>query len=141
MGDVGLAGAADVEVAAVARSDQRALVTENVADFAAEQDLLVVCVLKRNQLSGAGQARAVAVLLDRSPSGRAVDPLRTRIPRRALTDSCSCEPKPSGAREPNPGSSLDHITGWWSPRAASRLDTSDDGRYGGLDWFDHRDNG
>ena len=41
---VGLGAAADAEVAAVARSDGWALVTENVVDFAHERDLVVVSV-------------------------------------------------------------------------------------------------
>jgi len=63
--EVGLAGAADGEVASLARAEERALVTENVADFAPQADLALVCVLKRRLPSGGGQARALAVLLDR----------------------------------------------------------------------------
>lgn len=62
--ELGLAGAPDHLVALVARAEGRAVVTENVADFAAEQDLVQVCVLKRNLPSGRGQAHALAVLLD-----------------------------------------------------------------------------
>lgn len=65
VGELGLTSAADAAVAAVTRSQQRALVTENVADFAAEHDLVLVCVLKRNLPAGAGQARALVALLDR----------------------------------------------------------------------------
>lgn len=57
VGELGLTGA-DAEVAAVARSEQRVLATENVADFASEQDLVLVCVLKRLwQPEGARLAR------------------------------------------------------------------------------------
>lgn len=63
--EVGLAGAADSEVARLARTEERALVTENVADFAPQGDLALVCVLKRRLPSGGGQARALTILLDR----------------------------------------------------------------------------
>ncbi|MGQ0679722.1 MAG: DUF5615 family PIN-like protein [Actinomycetota bacterium] len=62
--ELGLSGAPDGEVAGAARGDGRALVTENIADFSLEPDLLLVCVLKRNLPSGGGQAHAVAVLLN-----------------------------------------------------------------------------
>lgn len=41
------------------------MVTENVADYTGEQDLVIVCVLKRNLPSGGAQANALATLLDR----------------------------------------------------------------------------
>jgi len=63
--EIGLAGAADSEVASAARAEARALVTENVADYAAEHELALICVLKRRLPSGGGQARALARLLDR----------------------------------------------------------------------------
>lgn len=63
--EVGLRAVADSEVATTARSEQRALVTENVADFAVERDLVVVCVLKRNLPDGTAQAPALASLLHR----------------------------------------------------------------------------
>ncbi|MGQ0849534.1 MAG: DUF5615 family PIN-like protein [Actinomycetota bacterium] len=63
--EVGLAGAADPEVATAARAEHRAFVTENLADFSGESDLVLVCVLKRNLPSGSGQARALSVLLHR----------------------------------------------------------------------------
>lgn len=62
---LGLDGAADPEVAAVARAEQRALVTENVVDSAFEIDVVLVCVLKRNLPAGGGQAHGLAELLDR----------------------------------------------------------------------------
>lgn len=65
VGEVGLQGAADTEVAAFARHQERAMVTENVADFTLEDDLVLVCVLKRNLLAGGAQAHGLAVVLDR----------------------------------------------------------------------------
>jgi hypothetical protein len=63
--EVGLRGADDAQVAASARSDDRALVTENVTDFAAERDVTLVFVLKKNLPAGGGQAAALAKVLDR----------------------------------------------------------------------------
>jgi hypothetical protein len=63
--DVGLRGADDAAVASLACAEDRALVTENVAHFAAERDLVVVFVLKKNLPAGGGQAKGLAVLLDR----------------------------------------------------------------------------
>lgn len=65
VGEVGLSGADDVTVATVARRERRAVVTENVGDYAAEADLVLVCVLKRKLPSGGAQTRALAELLDR----------------------------------------------------------------------------
>ena len=65
VGEVGLSGADEVVVARVARSERRAVVTENVHDYAAETDLVLVCVVKRRLPSGGAQARALAELLDR----------------------------------------------------------------------------
>jgi hypothetical protein len=62
--DLGLRGAADPQVAPVARADDRAMVTENVVDYAPEPDLVLVCVLKRNRPAGGKQAHALAELLD-----------------------------------------------------------------------------
>ncbi len=64
VGEVGLSGVDDSVIAAVARSERRALVTENVADFAAEDDLVLVCVLKRALPTGRAQANALADLLN-----------------------------------------------------------------------------
>lgn len=44
--DCGMQARPDGEVAAVARQENRVLVTENIKDFAFERDLVVVCVLK-----------------------------------------------------------------------------------------------
>ncbi len=64
VGEAGLLAADDAQVAAVARSEGRAVVTEN-ADFATERDLVLVFVLKRHQPVGGAQAPALAELLDR----------------------------------------------------------------------------
>src|SRR5215475_2123547 len=63
--EVGLRAAEDAQVAAVARAEGRAVVTENVADFAVERDVVLVFVLKRNLPAGGGQAAALATILDR----------------------------------------------------------------------------
>lgn len=63
--EAGLQSAEDAQVAAVARAEGRAVVTENVADFAAERDVVLVFVLKRNRPAGGGQAAALAAALDR----------------------------------------------------------------------------
>jgi hypothetical protein len=62
--ELGLRGVADPKVASVARAEERALVTENVGDYAHESDLVLVCVLKRNLPAGGAQAPALAQLLD-----------------------------------------------------------------------------
>jgi Domain of unknown function (DUF5615) len=61
--DRGVDSRPDSEVAAVATSENRALVTESVKDFAAEHNLTVVCVLK-SRLPAAGMAEHLAQLLD-----------------------------------------------------------------------------
>lgn len=63
--EVGLRAAEDAQVAVVARGEGRAIVTENVADFAAERDVVLVFVLKKNLPAGGGQAAALAKVLDR----------------------------------------------------------------------------
>ena len=63
--EVGLRAADDVQVAAAARAEGRAVVTENVADFAAERDLVLVFVLNKNLPAGGAQAAALARILDR----------------------------------------------------------------------------
>jgi len=63
--EAGLRAAEDAQVAAVARGQRRAVVTENVVDFAAERDVVLVFVLKRNLPAGGGQAAALAKALDR----------------------------------------------------------------------------
>ncbi len=62
--EAGLRAAEDAHVAAVARGEGRAVVTENVADFAAERDVVLVFVLKKNLPTGGGQAAALAKVLD-----------------------------------------------------------------------------
>ena len=63
--EAGLRAADDTRVAAAARAEGRAVVTENVADFAAERDLVLVFVLKKHLPAGGGQAAALARILDR----------------------------------------------------------------------------
>ena len=63
--EAGLRAADDAQVAATARAEGRAVVTENVADFAAERDIVLVFVLKKNLPAGCGQAAALAKVLDR----------------------------------------------------------------------------
>jgi Domain of unknown function (DUF5615) len=63
--EAGLGAVDDAQVAAAARADGRAVVTENVADFAAERDLVLVFVLTRNLPAGGGQAAALARILHR----------------------------------------------------------------------------
>src|SRR5215469_11872054 len=63
--ETGLRAAEDAQVAAVARGEGWAVVTENVADFAAERDVVLVFVLKKNLPAGGGQAAALAKVLDR----------------------------------------------------------------------------
>ncbi|MGH3305938.1 MAG: hypothetical protein ACRDOK_30625 [Streptosporangiaceae bacterium] len=57
-------GGPDTHVAAAARADGRAVVTENVSDYAAERDVVLVFVLKRNLPAGGVQAAALAAILD-----------------------------------------------------------------------------
>jgi Domain of unknown function (DUF5615) len=63
--EAGLQASEDTQVAAAARAQGRAVVTENVADFAAERDVVLVFVLKRNLPAGSGQAAVLAKMLDR----------------------------------------------------------------------------
>jgi hypothetical protein len=63
--EAGLHGAPDTQVSAAARAEGRAVVTENVADFAAERDVVLIFALKRNLPAGGGQAAALAAVLDR----------------------------------------------------------------------------
>ena len=62
--EAGLRGAPDTQVAAAARAEGRAVVTENVADFAAERDIVLIFVLKKNLPAGGAQAPALAAVLD-----------------------------------------------------------------------------
>ncbi len=63
--EVGLQAAEVALVAEAVRAQERATVTENVADFAAERDVVLVFVLKKNLPAGGGQASALAEVLDR----------------------------------------------------------------------------
>src|SRR5262249_53992017 len=65
VGEVGLAAVEDAQVAASARAAGRAVVTGNVADFAAERDVILVFVVKRTLPAGGAQASALAKILDR----------------------------------------------------------------------------
>lgn len=64
VGEVGLRATEDPQVAEVARAQERAVVTENVADFAADRDVVLVFVLKKNLPAGGGQTAALAKALD-----------------------------------------------------------------------------
>lgn len=63
--EVGLRATEDALVAAAARANGRALVSENAADFSAERDIALVFILKKNLPAGRGQAAALAKILDR----------------------------------------------------------------------------
>ncbi|MGI8632683.1 MAG: DUF5615 family PIN-like protein [Solirubrobacterales bacterium] len=63
--EVGLRATDDAVIAGVARSQDRVMVTENVAHFAAERDLVLVFIPKRKLPVGGGQAADLADLLDR----------------------------------------------------------------------------
>ena len=63
--EAGLRAAEDAHVAATARAQGRAVVTENVADFADERDVVLVFVLKKNLPAGGAQAPALAKILAR----------------------------------------------------------------------------
>jgi len=65
VGEVGLQASDDAQVAAAGRAEGRAVVTENVSDYAAERDLILVFILKKNLPPGGGQAAALAKALDR----------------------------------------------------------------------------
>lgn len=62
--EVGLAGAPDDTVIAFARDHDAVVVTENVQDFAAAEDVVVVFVRKRTLPAGGAQAAALATRLD-----------------------------------------------------------------------------
>lgn len=63
--EVGLAGAEDADVVALARAEGRVLLTENVVDFSAERDVVLVFVLKRRLPAGGAQAAALVDVLVR----------------------------------------------------------------------------
>jgi len=65
VGEIGLGATADAQVAAAGRAEGRAIVTENVADYAPERDVILIFVLKRNLPAGGAQAPALARCLDR----------------------------------------------------------------------------
>jgi hypothetical protein len=63
--EVGHAATDDPDIAAAARNQGRALVTENVAHFAGERDVVLVFVHKRTLPPGGAQASGLAEFLDR----------------------------------------------------------------------------
>ena len=62
--EIGLRATEDAQLAAIARAQERAIVTENVADFAGERDVVLVFVLKKHLPAGGKQASALAEALD-----------------------------------------------------------------------------
>ena len=62
--EAGLLATEDSQIATAARAQGRAVVTENVADFAAERELILIFVLKKNLPAGTAQAPALAKALD-----------------------------------------------------------------------------
>lgn len=62
--DRGVDARPDREVVAVATHERRTLATENVKDFAAERDVVIVSVLK-SRLPAEGMSEHLADLLDR----------------------------------------------------------------------------
>lgn len=63
--EVGLRATDDALIAAAARAEQRGVVTENVADFAGERDVVLVFVLKQHLPSGGALSAALALTLQR----------------------------------------------------------------------------
>lgn len=63
--EIGLQATEDTQIAAAARAQGRAVVTENAADFVAERDVVLVFMLKKNLPAGGAQAAALAKALDR----------------------------------------------------------------------------
>lgn len=63
--EVGLLATDDTLVANAARAEQRGVVTENVADFAGERDIILVFALKRTLPSGGAQGASLARILHR----------------------------------------------------------------------------
>jgi len=63
--EIGLQAADDADIAAAGRAEGRAVVTQNVVDYAGERDVVLVFILKKNLTPGGGQAAALAEALDR----------------------------------------------------------------------------
>jgi hypothetical protein len=63
--EAGLLATEDAQIAAAARAEGRAVVTENVADYASERDVILIFVLKKNLPAGGAQPSALAKCLDR----------------------------------------------------------------------------
>jgi hypothetical protein len=64
VGEIGLIATEHAQVAATPRAVGRAVVTENVADFAGERDVILIFILKRKLPAGKAQAAALATVLD-----------------------------------------------------------------------------
>lgn len=62
--EMDLAAADDAEIVIVAKAAGRVVVTENVKDLAAERDLVLVFVLKKNLPAGGAMPGALAKVLD-----------------------------------------------------------------------------
>lgn len=62
--EIGLLATEDAQIASVARAQGRAVVTENVADFASEREVVLLFVLKKRLPAGKAQAAALAKMLD-----------------------------------------------------------------------------
>ena len=62
--EIGLLATEDALVSATARAAGRAVVTENVRDFARERDVVLVFILKRNLPVGSALSVALARILD-----------------------------------------------------------------------------
>jgi hypothetical protein len=62
--EAGLQATADDQVTAVARAEDRAIVTENFADYAAERDVILLFVRKDSLPPGGAMAKALASLLE-----------------------------------------------------------------------------
>ena len=75
--EVGLRATADAQVAAAARAENRAVVTGNAADFAAERDPVLVFVLEKNLRRGADKR---APWEESSTAGRRTTRTPTSVP-------------------------------------------------------------
>jgi hypothetical protein len=63
--DLGLGGVPDADVALFARTHGYAVITENVADYAVERDVVLVFVRKRNLRPGGAQSADLATVVAR----------------------------------------------------------------------------
>lgn len=130
--EVGLRSADDAVAAATARSEGRAIVTENVADFAGERDVVLVFVLKKNLSASGALPKALAKLLDAwaktnpRPYIGAHWPSRGRRPRqgRRVGDQAGGVNSPAGEpHDPSsPRSAAASRRRWFSARTRSTSD-------------------